>query len=153
MRKTIQAWDAGLQLLIRALGKDPSPRARMECDVCRAISIQFRSVYHVIRFYRSRDGLVTGKGSASALFARTDELKNIINAEIANSESILPVLERDPRIGFGNNFGQVYDMPMIREKIRQCKFVRDMEIPFLTRHLMEYNHLTFLTPEDRVPAE
>jgi len=153
LRKTIREWDAGLKLLIKAMGAAPSPKAVMEANVCTAISVQFHSVYNVIGFYRTRDDLFTGKGSVNALLAKTQKLKNTINVEIANAKSILPVLDRDPRIGFGRNYGQVYDTSMIREKIQQCIFVRDIEIPFLTRRFLQYNYFKFLTPEDRLPVK
>jgi hypothetical protein len=42
---------------------------------------------------------------------------------------MIPILERDPRIGYGHCYGPVYDMDMVKAKITQCCYVRDIELP------------------------
>lgn len=152
LRKVIRGWDSGLALLEQAIGADPTPRAIMESDVCAALSIYFHSVYNVIKFYRARDKLFTGKGNVHGLLLKKQGLLDIINAEIANAESMLPIIKRNPLIGYCFA-GRVIDAGMIKEKVRQCIFVRDLEIPNLTRQLLLFNYAGFLLPEDQLPAQ
>lgn len=56
-------------------------------------------------------------------------LQEIATDEIANAERMLPIMEADPRIGYGYCYGPVYDTEMVRARIAQCRFVRDEELP------------------------
>ena len=48
----------------------------------------------------------------------------VLKEEINNAEASLPILARDNRIGLC-----AYDADMVREKIRQCRFVLEEELP------------------------
>ena len=63
------------------------------------------------------------------------ELQDILTEEIANSEHALPLINRDPMLGYGYCYGIVYDARMVQEKIDQCRYVRDQEIPELAKLL------------------
>lgn len=134
----IRDWDAGVRLIEHAVGPKPYPRAVMELDVCRALGAILRTARHVVRFYRIRDALFIGRGSRAVLHRRVRELSRILDAELANAEAMLPILERDPRIGYGTHYGRPFDAAMVREKISQCRYVRDIELPERTRRLLEY---------------
>lgn len=137
LNRAIGAWEQGLAMLAQALGRAPAPRAVMELDICRTVAVILRSARNVVRFYRVRDAFFSGKGSLAVLRRRVQTLRRIADEEIANAESLLPVLERDPRIGFTTD-GQVFDAAMIAEKVRQCRYVRDIELPELARHILKW---------------
>ena len=136
--RAIRAWEQGVAILERALGRAPEPRSVMELDVCRTVAVILRSARNVVRFYRVRDALFSGKGSLSVLQRRVRTLRRIADEEIANAESLLPILKRDPRLGFNPTYGPMFDAVMIAEKVRQCRYVRDIELPNLERHILTW---------------
>jgi hypothetical protein len=131
MGVALHAWSAGLQIVQKALGRQPNRRAIMELDVGRTILAHLRTTWNVVRFYRVRDAFFGSAGSDAVLCRRMAQLQAVLNDEIENARSFLPIVERDFRIGYGRCYGQVYDADMIREKIEQCVFVRDVELPRL----------------------
>ncbi len=145
LRSGIRAWEAGLRVLERAMGSQPTPRAIMELDVCRTLAIILRTGLNVVRFYRTRDALLCGKGSEPMLRRRMQQLTRILDEEIDNAERALPVLERDPRIGYTSSYGRPYSAEMVREKIRQCLYVRNVELPYLMRRILRFNYHTYAT--------
>ena len=116
-------WQGGVDALRSAIGPVPTQKARGELDVCDTIGIHLQTLENTVRFYATRDRL--GQVPASqADFERTlGELREIAVDEIANASRALVILERDPRIGFGFTFGEVYDADMVREKIAQCHYL------------------------------
>jgi len=131
MDAAIREWSEGLKIVQKALGRQPNRRAIMELDVGRAILAHLRTTWNVVRFYRVRDAFFGSAGSDAVLCRRMAQMQAILNDEIENARSFLPTAERDFRIGYGHCYGQVYDADMIREKIEQCIFVRDIELPRL----------------------
>jgi hypothetical protein len=124
-------WWQGLEALKAALGPAPSARAQMELDVCETIWIHLTATANVLDFYRTRDGLHRDRFDIRFFNFSMDGLARILRDEIANAERILPILARDPRIGYGHCYGIVYDAEMVREKLRQCEYVLNTELPRL----------------------
>lgn len=131
-------WDAGLEALKKALGPSPNQRAQMELDVCETISIHLHSLVNTVEFLRQRDRIAREPQDQESLDVIWEELTKVTDQEIANASRALPILARDPRIGFGYTYGEVYDTEMVREKIEQCRFVRENEIPRL-RSFMRFH--------------
>ncbi len=125
--KAREKWEAGLVILYRHL--DQPGRARMELDICEAIATHLATLENVVRFYQVRDRIQSNPGTLESFRAGIAELQEITTAEIANAERALPLLRRDPRIGYGHCYGPVYDASMVEAKIEQCAFVRDVELP------------------------
>ncbi len=123
-----EKWEAGLALL-RACLANRDGLARQELDVCETVGAHLRSLENVVRFYAARDHLQNVRSTAQEFKARLDALVEILNDEIANAEYMLPIVESDVRIGYGYCYGPVYDAKMIRQKIAQCRRVRDVELP------------------------
>jgi len=126
---SVKAWSDGVALIEGALGDKPNKRAQMEMDICRIIGIHLHTAWNVTRFYIERDALFSNAGNSDELEARINRLVEIIDDEIDNARNALPIIERDFRIGYGHSYGQVYDAEMLREKIQQCEWVRDIELP------------------------
>ncbi len=121
-------WTRGLETL-RGLLEGKGERAQMELDVCVTIDAHLQSLENTVKFYHARDILQNSPSTMEDFDGRLQVLQEILDAEIANAEAMLPVLRRDPRIGYGFCYGPVYDTAMIEAKIRQCRFVRDVELP------------------------
>ncbi len=76
-----------------------------------------------------------------SLKAIWNQLRDVIDREIANASRSLTILRRDPRIGLASAMVGVYDLDMVEQKLEQCRHVRDAELPrvesFLRFHLWQ----------------
>ena len=115
-------WLTGLVELKQAIGNQPTVRAQMELDVCETFEIHLATIEHVVRFYAAREKLWRTPADLPAFREIMAELGMILQAEIANAERSLPILARDFRI-------RPYDAEMVLEKIRQCRYVLENELP------------------------
>lgn len=121
-------WQEGMAILRREL-EDRGPRARMELDICETILSHLLTMENVVRFYQARDRLQNEACTVAEFNARLKTLVQILDDEIANAEAMLPVLDREPRIGYGHSYGPIYDASMVRAKIAQCRRVKEDELP------------------------
>jgi len=126
-------WARGVADLKKAMGAQPVERAVQELDICEMTEIHLATLEHVVRFYDLRDRL-SQYPTDGAGFAKTmKSLQDVLAAEIANAERSLPILARDPRPGFGYCYGMAYDREMVEDKLRQCRYVRDVELPLFDK--------------------
>jgi hypothetical protein len=109
-------------MLKQAIGDSPSERAQMELDICETLEIHFVTMENVVRFYDARDRLGRIAMDLPAFQETMEELYSLLRAEIANAERSLPILSRDFRIA-------TYDTDMVLEKLRQCHYVLEDELP------------------------
>jgi hypothetical protein len=123
------AWDRGTLALVAACGEDPTPEALSELNVCRILSCHLHSLVNTAEFYSVREKLGAEPCPPEAFSAAFETLSEIVVREIANARTALPIVDGDPRLGYGFNYGEVYNPEMIRSKIRQCEFVLNKEIP------------------------
>ncbi len=124
-------WEKGVLKIASAIvAKD---RAQLELDVCETILIHLTTTENVIRFYAARDALWQRRCDSAQFQTRIAALEGIVRDEIANTRRILPILTRDPRIGYGHCYGIVYDIEMVQDKLRQCEYVLNQELPWLSR--------------------
>lgn len=110
-------------------------RARMELDVCETVLIHLTTTENLIRFYAARESLWSSRCKLPELKRRIAALEKIVRVEIENARRVLPILARDPRIGYGHCYGIVYDAEMVEEKLRQCEYVLNKELPRLSQGL------------------
>lgn len=122
-------WDAGLAELEAALSSRRTREATREIHVCQTISIHLHSLVNSVEFYQLRDRLGTEPLNPEEFQSILAGLGSLLDREIKNASRTLPILESDPRIGYGYVYGEVYDGEMVEQKIRQCEFVRDRELP------------------------
>lgn len=121
-------WEAGLALLRPRLdGRGEA--ARQELNICETVGAHLRSLENVVRFYSARDHLQNVRTTKQEFLARLDAMQAILNDEVSNAELMLGIVENDARIGYGYCYGPVYDAEMIRQKLAQCRRVRDVELP------------------------
>ncbi len=123
-----EKWTAGSSRL-RSVLEGRGLRARLELGVVDTMGSHLRTLENVVKFYRARDILQNTPGGREDFLERLDALRDLLDDEIANARNMLPLLEADPRLGFGYCYGPVYDAEMVRAKIRQCLHVRDVELP------------------------
>lgn len=132
LRKCRTRWDQGVKELHRLLKTAPSSRARMELAVCETIAIHLTAAENVIRFYQARDQLWRQRVNRPRFNRLMRQLGVIVQAEIGNAERSLPILARDLRIGYGHCYGIVYNAELVRDKLRQCRYLLEKEIPRLS---------------------
>ena len=89
-------WSAGMEYL-SDLECYSDPDREEQMSVATATNLIFQSGYNVIRFYYLRRLLGIGKGDAKELLSK---LKNIVYDEISISEKMIPICQRDNRIGY-----------------------------------------------------
>ena len=130
-RRCRDQWEVALDALKAALGDPPAPRARMEIDVCETIGIHLHALANTVEFLHGREDLARKASTRNEFDRRLDALRAVVEREIANACRTLPILERDPRIGFGHIYGEVYDREMVAEKLDQCRYLLEKEIPRL----------------------
>ncbi|MHC4873536.1 MAG: hypothetical protein ACYTFY_16955 [Planctomycetota bacterium] len=129
--QTYCAWSEGVNIFTSAL-QQPNPESQLDVGICKLIGIHFKTAYNLVRFYRMRDNLLSNGGkNAEAIDKKLKDMKSILLDEIANSLAAIELIKKDPRLGYGYSYGIVYDEQMIREKISQCKYVIDVEMPKL----------------------
>jgi hypothetical protein len=135
LEQALKTWGNGLAVF-RGGFRAPNEAAHREIGLCRLVGIHLRTALHLARFYRLRDRFLSGGfRGAKELAEFTRQMQKILAAEIANAESALPLLENDPRLGYGFCYGIVYDAQMVREKIAQCRQVMDIELPTQAKDL------------------
>lgn len=143
LRQAMATWARGLALVATAF-REPNEAARRELGLCRLIGIHLRTALHLAEFYQRRDRFLGGGlAGPEALAEYTLRMQELLTAEIANAEAALPLLEADPRLGYGFCYGIVYDAQMVREKIAQCREVRDIDLPAQAKDLRFHLYAIF----------
>jgi hypothetical protein len=129
-RRCRDEWDAGLAVLEAALPLNQRTKeAEREIGICKTIAIHLHTLVNTVEFFRLRDSLSAKPVSPEQFEIILGDLRALLDREIANAQRAIPLLENDPRIGYGFTYGEVYNAEMVRQKIRQCEFVRDRELP------------------------
>jgi len=122
-------WERATRSLAAACGDNLTPEAQRELNVCRVLSCHLHTLVNTAEFFSVREKLGAEPCSPEAFAKAFECLSGIVEREIVNARTALPIVEADFRIGYGFNYGEVYDAEMIRSKIRQCEFVLNKEIP------------------------
>ena len=109
--RMVSDWSEGMTLLDTVNSYDSAERAEQK-SVATATSLIFRSGYNVIRFYYLRRLLGIGKGDPSCILS---EMKDIVLEERQISEELIPICERDNRIGYHS---EAHGHKIFHEKLR-----------------------------------
>jgi hypothetical protein len=115
--------------ILREVLDGANPSARRELDFCETIGSHLTSIENVTRFYQARDRLQNESCTIEQFTTRLNVLQTILDDEIGNAEAMLPIIAREPRIGYGHCYGHAYDEAMIRAKLIQCRRVKEIELP------------------------
>ncbi len=136
-RRMSADWDRGLEILG---GLEPRFRneAERELDigVARALGIQFRSGYNILRFYSLRERMLRMEGTERQVVLK--QLNDIVREEIDQDQRLLALCQRDSRLGFHSEAeGYKYFPEKIRWRIEQLKTVLGKDVPELERLIRE----------------
>lgn len=129
LESCITRFAQGVDLLQQAIDPNYSIQAQRELDIANALLIQLRTLRNVVRFYNVRDRYYQQDSKPDDFQKWIDELSSILREEISNAESALPILERQPSVGYGHCYTEVYDHSLVSDKIRQCRYVLEKELP------------------------
>jgi hypothetical protein len=134
-RQMSDRWNQGVAIL-RRVETDPalSQQRQLDIGVARALGIQFRSGLNILRFYDLRERMAHQKKADQ--LATLQEMGRLVEAEIAGGEELIPLCERDSRLGFHSEAeGYKYFPEKIRWRIKQLRELLDTEMPALKQEL------------------
>jgi hypothetical protein len=122
-------WDDGLAILSKLEPKYINdPERILDIGVSKALGIQFRSGYNILRFYMLREEMFQMEGKKRLDILK--QLTDIINEEIENDKQLLVLCEKDSRLGFHSEAeGYKYFPAKIRWRIQQLKEVLANDVP------------------------
>ncbi len=105
------------------------PERLRDIGLATALGLQFRSGYHILRFYQLRERLAEAK-SPAVKQRLLREMKQLVRAEIKVSEELLPLAEADSRLGFHSEAeGYKYFPALLQWRIAQLQQLLSDEFP------------------------
>ena len=135
LEQLVCEWRRGVEVFERAFAS-PNAAAEDEIGICRVIGTHFETCLYLARFLKLRDRFFSGGlDGMDEMNQLIEQMQRIVLKEIRNAERAIPLLERDVRLGYGYCYGVVYDAQMVREKIAQCRFIVQQELPLLAKSL------------------
>lgn len=126
-------WDEGVDLLSSLEPKYKNePEQILEIGLAKALGIQFRSGYNILRFYLLREEMFRMEGRERLDILR--ELADIIREEIKSGKQLIELCKKDSRLGFHSEAeGYKYFPEKIRWRISQLEFVLSNDVPELKK--------------------
>ncbi len=118
-------WDKGLERLSKTSEWDNGTNE--QCNVAKALGLLFSSGLNILKFYRHRQNI--GYDRADALTSLR-AMKEIVIAEIKNSESMIPLCIADNRLGWHSE-AEGYKFHPDKLKVRIEKLKRLLETEFV----------------------
>ena len=128
-RRMSSAWDRGVHIL-NGLGDEyaDQPERLLDIGVARALGIQLRSGYNILRFYQFREEMLPGKGAER--LEQLAALSDIIAEELVLDERLLVLCQADSRLGFHSEAeGYRYYPERIRWRMQQLRDVLAHDVP------------------------
>ncbi|MFH1920105.1 MAG: hypothetical protein ABIP48_09505 [Planctomycetota bacterium] len=128
--KVAAGWEQGLSELEKAVDRAPAdkcPAAQTELIFARAARAHFASVANQTRFVLARDALADKEHALSEAERRrrTEEVRRIVEDEIAQARELYGLTRRDSMLGF-ETFCQYFYLPLdLVEKVVNCRHVLD----------------------------
>jgi hypothetical protein len=136
-RRMSIGWDKGLAILDKLAPKYINePERILDIGVSKALGIQFRSGYNILKFYMLREEMFQMEGKE-----RLDILKqlvSIINEEIENDKQLLELCKKDSRLGFHSEAeGYKYFPAKIRWRMQQLKELLAKDVPEVEKMILD----------------
>ncbi len=130
-RRMSIAWDRGVTILNGLESRyNDEPERVLDIGVAQALGIQFRSGYNILRFYLQREKMLRMEGMERLDILR--KLSDIVREELDLDEQLLPLCERDSRLGFHSEAeGYKYFQEKIQWRIQQLQNVLANDVPEL----------------------
>ena len=127
-----EKWEKGYTVLSEI--KDFSTEARREQRVvAEAANYIFKSGLNTFKFYNLRNKLALGKGNPIALLS---EMKSIVLNEIEISKALIPITEKDNRIGYHSEAHGYKIFPKkLKWRISEMKKLLETEFPEVEKRI------------------
>ena len=129
-RRMAEYWNQGVALLkeIKPKFKHEPERVR-DIGLATALGLQFQSGYHIVQFYALREKLAEAKTPAMKL-RLLKQMRELVEAELAVDEELLPLAEADARLGFHSEAeGYKYFPDLLRWRMEQLRALLAEEFP------------------------
>jgi hypothetical protein len=141
-RRMSTAWDSGVAILNELEPRySNEPERILDIGVAKALGIQFRSGYNILRFYQLREKMFRMEGMERLHIL--DQLHSIISEEMELNEKLLELCRRDSRLGFHSEAeGYKYFPEKIQWRMQQLQDLVDNDIPKLEQ-MIRKNKLLF----------
>jgi hypothetical protein len=147
-------WDKGVNILRGLEEKYINDRERiLDIGVARALGIQFRSGYNILRFYLLREEMLRQEGSERLEIL--SQLEEIVKEEMEMDRELLELCENDSRLGFHSEAeGYKYFPAKIRWRIEQLESVLENDFheveKFIKKGKLLFPEFTGKEPEGAV---
>jgi hypothetical protein len=150
-QRLAEAWERGVGILAGIAPRWQHCRDRLlDLGLAEALGIQFRSGYHILRFYQVREPMLRMAGPERLVLLA--ELEQILRRELANGERLLRLCAADSRLGFHSEAeGYKYFPAKIRWRLAQLSGVLARDLPAV-REAIGRDELLFPEYTGRRPA-
>ncbi|MBR1968115.1 MAG: hypothetical protein IKA11_01815 [Clostridia bacterium] len=126
-------WNIGLKYMQAIPSENNEVREEQKRNAT-AISLIFRSGLNTLKFYKLRHLLGTRQGGIELL----EKMKNIVHEEIAGSSALLPISEKDIRIGYHSEANGYKIFPeKLKWRIEKLKELLLTEFPEVEKRLKD----------------
>ena len=122
-------WDKGVAILNELEPKYINePERILDIGVAKALGIQFRSGYNILRFYLLREEMLRMEGKERLDILK--QLTDIIHEELDLDKQLIGLCEKDSRLGFHSEAeGYKYFPEKIRWRMQQLEYVLANDVP------------------------
>ncbi|MCC6442843.1 MAG: hypothetical protein IT210_05225 [Armatimonadetes bacterium] len=123
-------WQEGAGWMEQAAASTPErkrPEASRMLNLGRFIANCVTTTIHAKRWWLLRDQLFSQPGDPQS-WSTLQEMRKLAEAEIANAEATLPLVEADSRLGWEPSMEYMTDRAHLEWKIRQLRRVLDSEM-------------------------
>lgn len=128
-----ESWEKGLEILNRLERNYLHDEDRLrDIGIARSLGIQFRSGYNILKFYLLREEMFRREDARRKDILK--QLTDIIREEMASSQRLVLLCEKDSRLGFHPDAeGYKFFPEKLKWRIAQLKHVLDVEVPEIAK--------------------
>ncbi|MEO5996566.1 MAG: hypothetical protein ABIN89_07550 [Chitinophagaceae bacterium] len=150
-RRMSSSWDSGIAIFKRLEPGYTNEKDRiLDIGVAKAVGIQLRSGYNILRFYMLREEMFRQNGKDRLIILK--QLEDIIKEELALNKELVELCQNDSRLGFHSEAeGYKYYPERIQWRMKQLKGVLSNDVPELKK-LINTNQLLFPEYTGKKPA-
>ncbi|GAA3116806.1 hypothetical protein JOF29_006126 [Kribbella aluminosa] len=131
LERMIGRWDAGVSCVDRAAAAAPAYRQEAAAELAglgRFIGCCLRTALHTKQWWLLKAQLLVTADTAAAE-ALVAALCAVGEAEVANAEAAIPLVEADSRLGWEPSMEYIGDADHIRWKLAHLRHALDLEVP------------------------
>lgn len=141
-RRMSNKWNEGIKIFNELEKKYSDDKERaLDIGIAKALGIQLRSGYNVLKFYLLREKIFRMEGNVRFEILR--EMKEIVKEEIALNKKLLKLCIQDSRIGFHSEAeGYKYYPEKIKWRMNELKKLLRKNFPEIEKQIAE-NKLLF----------